>query len=96
MEGKVACFSSPRLLHILFAKKRQRAVLRLVDLPAAGRRPLLVLVQPLLLIFLLFRINPRLKKKLLNQRRAKSAAGELYEPDVTPVTFSGLRRGSNL
>lgn len=37
-------------LHMLFAKKRQRAVLRLVELPAAGRRPLLVLAQPLLLI----------------------------------------------
>lgn len=67
MGGKVACFSSPRLLHILFANKRQRAVLRLVDLPAAGRRPLLVLVQPLLLILLLLKINPRLKNKLLNQ-----------------------------
>lgn len=37
---------------MLFAKKRQRAVLRLVELPAAGRRPLLVLAQPLLFIFL--------------------------------------------
>lgn len=41
---------------MLFAKKRQQAVLRLVELPAAGRRPLLVLAQPFLLSGLLFRI----------------------------------------
>lgn len=34
---------------MLFAKKKgsERLVLRLVELPAAGRRPLLVLAQPL-------------------------------------------------
>lgn len=39
---------------MLFAKKRQRAVIRLVELPTAGRRPLLVLAQPLLFIFFSF------------------------------------------
>lgn len=34
------------LFYFIREEKRQRAVLRLVELPAAGRRPLLVLASP--------------------------------------------------
>ena len=73
--GKVACFSSPRLpAHVI---REEKAASGSSLSRATGRRTTTASCsRPAASFSFLILSHPRLKKKLLNQRRAKSAAGE--------------------
>ncbi|KAJ4956371.1 hypothetical protein NE237_013154 [Protea cynaroides] len=70
----VACFSSPRLpAHVI---REEKAASGSSLSRATGRRTTTASCsRPAASFDLIIQKNPRLKKKLLNQRRAKSAAG---------------------
>ncbi|KAJ4974224.1 hypothetical protein NE237_007398 [Protea cynaroides] len=74
IKARVACFSSPRLpAHVI---REEKAASGSSLSRATGRRTTTASCsRPAASFDLIIQKNPRLKKKLLNQRRAKSAAG---------------------